>query len=93
MTGIALSPMTGTGYRGNNSVIPKSELTWATVNTEDPQEMADFDEQEEQKAEERIKIAFRRLRDLGIVDASGELLSHELPADMRPRAKRDFGDA
>jgi len=31
-------------------MIQKTELTWATVNTEDPAEMAEFDEQEEQKA-------------------------------------------
>jgi len=72
--------------------MPKRELTWATVNTEDPHEMGDFDEQEEQKAEERIKIAFKKLRDLGIVDANGELLSHELPAEMHPRVERDLGD-
>ena len=73
-------------------MIPKRELTWATVNTEDPQEMADFDEQEEQKAGERIRIAFKCLQDLGIVDASGELLSDELPADMRPPVERGVGD-
>ena len=64
-------------------MIQKTELTWATVNTTDPAEMAEFDEQEERKAGERVKIAFKRLRDLGIVDEKGELLSHELPADMR----------
>jgi hypothetical protein len=89
MIGIALPPMSGTRYRGSSYVIPKSELTWATVNTDDSREMADFDELEEQKAGERIKIAFNRLRDLGLVDANGELLSPELPADMRPLAKRD----
>jgi hypothetical protein len=47
--------------------------------------MAEFDEQEERKAGEREKTAFRRLRDLGIVDESGEL-----PPDMRSVAKRDF---
>jgi hypothetical protein len=72
-------------------MIQKTELTWATVNTTDPAEMAEFDEQEERKAGERVKIAFKRLRDLGIVDEKGELLSHELPADMRAGAKRDFG--
>lgn len=73
-------------------MIPKRELTWATVNTDDPQEMADFDEQEELKAGERIKIAFKRLRDLGIVDADGKLLRHDLPADMRPPVQRDVGN-
>jgi len=83
--------MTGMPYRGISFMIQKTELTWATVNTEDPAEMAEFDEQEEQKAGERVKTAFKRLRDLGIVAANGELLTDELPADMRPGAKRDFG--
>jgi hypothetical protein len=78
-------------YRGISSMIQKTELTWATVNTQDPAEMAEFDEQEERKAGERVKTAFKRLRDLGIVDANGELLTHELPPDMLPGAKRDFG--
>jgi hypothetical protein len=87
----ALPPMTGMPYRGISSMIQKTDLTWATVNTEDAAEMAAFDEQEEQKAGERIHAAFHRLRSLGIVDEQGELLSQELPADMRPGAKRDFG--
>ena len=37
--------------------------------------MAAFDEQEERKAGDRVKTAFKRLRDLGIVDANGELLT------------------
>ena len=83
--------MTGMPYRGISFMIQKTELTWATVNTADPAEMAEFDEQEEQNAGERVKTAFKRLRDLGIVAANGELLKNELPADMRPGAKRDFG--
>ena len=83
--------MTGMPYFCISAMIRKTELTWATVNTEDPQEMAEFDEQEEQKAGERVKTAFKRLRDLGIVDARGELLTYELPPDMRPGATRDFG--
>jgi hypothetical protein len=55
-------------------MIKKPELSWATVNIEDPAEMAEFDEQEEQKAGERIHAAFQRLRALGIVDEKGELL-------------------
>ncbi len=72
-------------------MLQKTELTWTTVNTADPSEMAAFDEQEERKAGERVKVAFKRLWDLGIVDEKGELLSHELAADMRPGAKHDFG--
>jgi hypothetical protein len=39
--------MTGMPYFCISAMIRKTELTWATVNTEDPQEMAEFDEQEE----------------------------------------------
>jgi len=87
----ALPRVTGMPYRGISCMTQKTELTWATVNTEDPVEMEEFDEQEEQKAGERIHAAFQRLRALGIVDEKGELLIHELPPDMRPGAKRDFG--
>ena len=78
-------------YSGYQLYDSEAELKWATVNTEDLHEMAEFDEQEEQKAGERIHAAFQKLRSLGIVDESGELLSRELPADMCPGAKRDFG--
>jgi hypothetical protein len=49
------------------------------------------DAQEARKAGERVKTAFKRLRDPGIVNENGELLSQELPPDMRPGAERDFG--
>jgi hypothetical protein len=72
-------------------MLQKPEPTWATVNTEDPDEMAELDEREERKAGERIEAAFNRLRVPGIVDEEGELLRLDLPADMLPGAKRDFG--
>ena len=72
-------------------MIQKTEPSWATVNTDDPQEMAEFNEQEDRKAGERVKEAFQRLRNLGIVNESGELVGDELPPDMHPGAKRDFG--
>ncbi len=78
-------------YRKSGFMIQKTEPTWANVNTDDPQEMAEFNEQEDRKAGERVKEAFQKLRNLGIVDESGELVDDELPSDMRPGAKRDFG--
>jgi len=72
-------------------MIQKTEPTWANVNTDDPQEMAEFNEQEDRKAGERVKEAFQKLRSLGIVNESGKLVDDELPSDMRPGAKRDFG--
>jgi len=69
----------------------KTELSWATVNTADPSEMAEFRVQQERLANERAKAAFERLKLLGIIDEHGESVSEELPADMRSGAKRDFG--
>jgi hypothetical protein len=72
-------------------MIQETELNWATVHTEDPKEMAEFNKREAEKAGERIQAEFKRLRDLGIVDESGELINRELPLDMQPGVKRDFG--
>ena len=47
------------------------ELTWATVDTDDEEEMTRFEEQELQKAGQRIKKAAQELQDLGIVDEKG----------------------
>jgi hypothetical protein len=67
------------------------DLTWATVNRDDPEEQERFRAQEIRKAGERAKAAFDRLKEQGILDANGELVSKELPADMQPGADRDFG--
>jgi hypothetical protein len=72
-------------------MIQETELNWVTVHTEDSKEMAEFNKREAEKAGERIRAEFKRLRDLGIVDESGELINRELPLDMQPGAKRDFG--
>ena len=56
-------------------MIQKTEPSWATVNTDDPQEMAEFNEQEDRKAGERVKEAFQRLRNLGIVNESANSLA------------------
>lgn len=72
-------------------MMQKTELSWATVNTDDPQEMVEFNAEEDRKAGERVKAEFQKLRGLGIVNENGELVDDELPPDMRPGAKRDFG--
>lgn len=53
--------------------------------------MTEFNEQEDRKAGELVREAFQRLRTLGIVNDNGELVDDELPPNMRPGAKRDFG--
>jgi hypothetical protein len=72
-------------------MIQDTELSWATVHTDDPAEMAEFNRREAEKAGDRIAAEFKRLRALGIVDERGELVNRELPPDMQPGAKRDFG--
>jgi hypothetical protein len=73
------------------TMFQEAELSWATVNTADPAEMAKFRMQQERLANERAKAAFERLKLLGIVDKHGESIGEELPPDMRSGAKRDFG--
>ena len=42
-------------------------------------------------AAERIRADIEEARRLGIIDEHGNLLSDELPEDMRSGAQRDFG--
>ena len=78
-------------YYGISTMIQKTELSWATVNTTDPAEMVEFRTQQERLANERARTAFERLKSLGVIDAQGNSVGDELPADMRTGAKRDFG--
>ncbi|MFN7935712.1 MAG: hypothetical protein U0R19_20455 [Bryobacteraceae bacterium] len=43
------------------------------------------------KAGERIKAAAQEAHSLGLVDDKGNLLSSELPPDMREGSEHDFG--
>jgi len=40
---------------------------------------------------ERGKAAVRRLQELGIIDAQGNRIRTDLPADMQEGSDRDFG--
>ena len=84
-------PLRQLPYYGISPMIQKTELSWATVNTADPREMAEFRAQQERYADERAKAAFERLKAQGIIDADGNSIGDELPPDMRSGAKRDFG--
>ena len=78
-------------YDKDNWYDPEDERSWATVNTADPAEMAEFRIEQERLASERARAAFERLKLLGIIDENGESTGGELPPDMRPGAQRDFG--
>jgi hypothetical protein len=67
------------------------ELTWAAADLDDSAERKALIEQEMDQAGERASAAFQRLKDLGIMDEKGDLISQDLPPDMRSGAKRDFG--
>jgi hypothetical protein len=56
-------------------MIRKIELSWATVNTADPAEMAEFRVQQERLANQRAKAAFEHLKSLGIIDEHGNRLA------------------
>jgi hypothetical protein len=67
------------------------ELTWANVEVDGDAEMDVFRRQEERRADERIRQAFRELQEKGIVDEKGELLRKELPSDMCEGSECDLG--
>ena len=69
--------------------VKEKELTWATVDIDNEEEMARFEEQELEKAGKRIKKAVQELRELGIVDEKGRRIRKELPPDMQPGSKTD----
>ena len=69
--------------------IEEKELTWANVNTEDPEEMERFRRQQEKRAGERIRKSVKELQDLGIMDEEGRRVKKELPPDMQPGSETD----
>ena len=69
--------------------VKEIELTWATVDIDDDEEMDRFEKQELEKAGQRIKKAAQELRDLGIVDEKGRRVKKDLPPDMQPGSDAD----
>ncbi len=69
--------------------VEEKELTWANVNLEDEEEVDRFEEQELDKAGERIQKAVKELEELGIVDEKGRRTKKELPPDMQPNSQTD----
>jgi len=67
------------------------ELTAANVDLDDPEEWAEFIRQDIERAGERIREAVKQLQDRGIIDAEGRLIPGDLPPDMAPDSKTDFG--
>jgi hypothetical protein len=66
-------------------------LTIENVNLDDDAELDAFDDQVITAGLERVRAEGDALRRRGVLDADGNLLLKELPADMKERADRDFG--
>ena len=56
-------------------------LNWATVNTQDPKEMAELHRQEEVRAGQLARQAVAELQALGIIDKQGRRIKKELPPE------------
>ena len=66
-------------------------LTIENVNLDDQREMDAFADQVITAGMERVRAESEEMRRRGLLDAEGNLLMKELPADMREGAERDFG--
>jgi len=69
--------------------VEEEKLTWATVDTDDPEEMERFREQQAEKAGERIRKAVKELQERGIMDEKGRRIKKDLPPDMQPDSETD----
>ncbi|TDI38414.1 MAG: hypothetical protein E2P02_20645 [Acidobacteria bacterium] len=69
--------------------IKEEKLNWATVDLDDEEALDRFEEQELDRAGERIRKAVKELEALGIVDERGQRIKKELPPDMQPDSKTD----
>jgi hypothetical protein len=66
-------------------------LSIENVNLDDDAELDAFDDQVITAGLERVRAEGDELRRRGILDAQGNMLLKELPADMKEGADRDFG--
>lgn len=66
-------------------------LTIDNVDLDDRREMDAFDDQVIGAGMERVRSEGRELRRRGLIDDHGNLLSKELPPEMKEGTERDFG--
>ncbi len=74
-----------TRARGKN----RKELTLADIDPRDERQWNRWRVATLRKARTRIMREFRRMRDLGILDDQGNLISGDLPPDMLPGSKTE----
>lgn len=68
---------------------PARRRTLADIDPTDEQQLAEWEAQTLEEGYARVLEESGRLRKLGIIDENGQLLTDELPADMRPDSKTD----
>ena len=66
-------------------------LTIETVDLDDEDEMDEFDNQIITAGLQKVRAESAELIRRGLMDEEGNMLSTELPPDMRPGSERDFG--
>ena len=66
-------------------------LTLETVDFDNPAEEDAFLEEVMTYGMQRVHAETAELREKGLIDAKGNLISRELPPDMREGSERDFG--
>ncbi len=67
------------------------ELTWANVDLDDPEEMAEFHRQQTERAGIRVRAAVKKLQEMGILDENARRIRQDVPADMVEGSTTDFG--
>lgn len=68
---------------------PPRPRTLADIDPTDEQQLAEWEAQTLEEGFARVLEESDRLRKLGIIDEKGQLVTDELPADMRPDSKTD----
>jgi len=66
-------------------------LSWATVDFNNKEDMAELTRQDLDRAGENIRAAVRDLQKRGISDENGQRIRTDTPPDMRKGANTDFG--
>lgn len=67
-----------------------NELSWATVDVDNDEELELLRIQEEQEAGERVRAEVKRLQELGIIDKHGHRIRTDIPRDMREDSECDL---
>jgi hypothetical protein len=93
-----MAPASGVQYLLWSSIMPvkvkrrtrHKALDWATVDVDNPEEVAELHRLEQRRAGRHIKKAVAQLQALGIIDREGRLLKKELPPDTQEGSSCDL---